>query len=161
MNQNEIDLFLSWLDKKPIKITLLLDSKKDGDLTNTFYNKCGGKSPTVVFVKTTKGYRFGGYSSISWKDQNGSFSSDKNNFIFSLDKKKKYKIKNPDKAIQTYSSYFGFGGGCDFLIENNYSSNNYNYVNNNGTYDTTETYELNFGEYYFTVSSYEVYQIDY
>ena len=30
VNQNEIDLFLSWLDKKPIKITLLLDSKKTG-----------------------------------------------------------------------------------------------------------------------------------
>ena len=89
MNKNEFDLLLSWLEKKPNKITLLLDSLKDGDLLSTFYNKCGGKSPTIVLVKTKKGHRFGGYSSISWKNQKGKISSDKSNFIFSLDKKKK------------------------------------------------------------------------
>ena len=161
MERNEVELILFWLEKKPKNITLLLDSKKDGDLTSTFYNKCGGKSPTIVFVKTTKGFRFGGYSTIPWKDQNGNYSSDKNNFIFSLNKKKKYQILKPENAIDTTSSYFAFGGGSDFYIENNCTSKNNNYVNNCGTYDTTETYELNGGERNFTVSSYEVYQIDY
>ena len=67
INKEEIDLFMNWLDQKPKKIKLLLDSKIDGDLTQTFYNKCGGKFPTVVFVKTTKGKRFGGYCSIGWE----------------------------------------------------------------------------------------------
>ena len=35
-----------------------------------------------------------------------------------------------------------------------------NYNQNTGTYETTKQYELN-GEYNFTVSSYEVYQIEY
>ena len=78
-----------------------------------------------------------------------------------IDNKKKYKIKNPNNAIQTDSGYFAFG--CtysDFLINNNCTSNAVSYNNNVGTYETTKQYELN-GEYNFTVSSYEVYQIEY
>jgi len=160
LKKGEMDLFLSWLDNKPKKIKLLLDSKIDGDLTSTFYNKCSGKYPTVVFVETTKGHRFGGYSSIPWENLNGGFKEDKKNFIFSLDKKKKYNIKNPKSAIQTSSSYFAFGGGSDFIVDNNCTSTNSNYNNNSGTYNTTETYELNGGEYNYTVLSYEVYQIE-
>ena len=161
INKDEIDLFMNWFDKKPTKIKLLLDSKIDGDSTQTFYNKCSNKFPTVVFVKTTKGRRFGGYCSIGWEKTNGSFKKDINNFIFSLDKKKKYKIKQPEYGIRTSSDHFAFGGGCDFVIYNNCTSNNNNYNNNNtGTYETTEKYELN-GEEYFTVSSYEVYRIEY
>ena len=160
LNKNEIELFLSWLEKKPKEIKLLLDSRIDGDLTKTFFDKCSGKFPTVVFVKTTKGRRFGGYSSIPWKDLNGGFNRDEKNFIFSLDKQKKYSIIKPEKAIQTHPSYFAFGSGSDFLVNNNCTSNNISYNNNAGAYNTTENYELN-GEYNYTVSSYEVYQIEY
>ena len=160
INKDEIDLFMNWFDKKPTKIKLLLDSKIDGDSIDTFYNKCLYKFPTVVFVKTTKGRRFGGYCSIGWENANGKFKKDINNFIFSLDKKKKYKIKKPEYGIHTYSTYFAFGGGSDFYIYNNCTSDNSSYNNNIGTYETTEKYELN-GEYNFTVSSYEVYQIEY
>ena len=160
LNKDEMELFFSWFDNKPKKIKLLLDSKIDGDLTSTFYNKCSGKYPTVVFVKTTKGRRFGGYSSVPWQDLKGGNIEDKKSFIFSLDKKKKYNIKNPKSAIQTSSSYFAFGGGSDFYVFNNCTSNNNNYNNNSGTYNTTETYELNGGERNYIVSSYEVYQIE-
>ena len=160
INKDEIDLFMNWFDKKPTKIKLLLDSKIDGDSTQTFYNKCSYKFPTVVFVKTTKGRRFGGYCSIGWENANGNYKKDINNFIFSLDKKKKYKIKKPEYGICTSSDYFAFGGGSDFVIYNNCTSNNSSNNNNGGTYETTEQYELN-GESNFTVSSYEVYQIEY
>jgi hypothetical protein len=160
INKDEIDLFMNWFDKKPTKIKLLLDSKIDGDSTQTFYNKCSNKFPTVVLVKTTKGRRFVGYCSIGWENTNGNPKKDINNFIFSLDKKKKYKIKKPEYGIYTSSDHFAFGGGFDFVIYNNCTSNNSSHNNNSGTYETTEQYELN-GEYYFTVSSYEVYQIEY
>ena len=160
LNKDEIELFFSWLDNKPKKIKLLLDSKIDGDLTSTFYNKCSGKYPTVVFVETTKGHRFGGYSSIPWQNLNGNFKEDEKNFIFSLDKKKKYNIKNPENAIQTNSNYFAFGGGSDFYVYNNCTSTNNNYNDNSGTYNTTEKYELNGGERNYTVLCYEVYQIE-
>ena len=61
-------------------------------------------------------------------------------------------IKDPKNAIQTHSSYFAFGGGSDFLVHNKCTSCTNNYNSNSGTYNTTETYELN-GEYNYTVSS--------
>ena len=138
-----------------------MNSRIDGDKTETFYNKCAGKYPTIVFVKTTKGHRFGGYSSIPWKNRNGLIFRDEKNFIFSLDKQKKYNIKNADKAIQTNSTYFAFGGGSDFYVYDKCTSYTGNYNKNSGTYNTTEQYELNGGENCYIVSSYEVYQIEY
>jgi hypothetical protein len=158
INKTEISSFLSWLENKPKEIRLLLDSNIDGDLTETFYKKCSGKSPTIVLVKTTKGYRFGAYSTIPWNNQKNNFSSSSKNFIFSLDKNKKYSILKSGFAIQTNDDYFGF---FDFYIYNNCTSVNKNFVNNASYYDTTEKYEINFGNQSFTVLSYEVYHIIY
>ena len=158
INKNEISSFLSWLENKPKEIRLLLDSNIDGDLTETFYKKCSGKSPTIVLVKTTKGYRFGAYSTIPWKNQKQKFNSSGKNFIFSLDKNKKYSILKSGFAIQTNDDYFGF---FDFYLYNNCTSVNKNFVNNESYYDTTEKYEINFGNQNFTVLSYEVYHIIY
>jgi hypothetical protein len=158
IKKNEINLFLSWLEKKPKETILLLNSNIDGDLTQTFYFKCSGKSPTIVLVETTKGYRFGAYSTIPWENQKTKFSSSNKNFIFSLDKKKKYPILKTEFAVQTNDDYFGF---FDFYLYNNCTSVNKNFVNNASYYDTTEKYEINFGNQNFTVLSYEVYHIIY
>ena len=160
INKDEVDLFINWLERKPTRIKLLLNSKTDGDSIDTFYSKCSNKFPTVVFVKTTKGRRFGGYCSVGWENKNGEFIKDLHSFIFSLDNKKKYNIKKPEEAIVTGSDEFAFGKGSDINICNNCTSNNENYNDDAGTYETTEENELN-GERNFTVSSYEVYQIEY
>ena len=161
VNKEEIEAIYNWLDNKPKNCKLLLDSKKDGDKTSTFYEKCGGKSPTIVLVKTTEGKKFGGYTSIPWESK-GKISKDNNSFIFSLNKMKKYKIAKPENAIQTDSNYFAFGGNhSDFHIGNNCHSTNNNYCNHcRGTYCNAELYELNGSKSNFTVSSYEVYQIE-
>ena len=62
-----------------------------------FFNKCGNKSPTMIFIKTTENLRFGGYTNEIWP-KNGS-KKDENSFIFSLNKKKKYKVINSKYAI--------------------------------------------------------------
>ena len=71
-----------------------------------------------------------------------------------------FHIKKPEEAIVTGSDEFAFGKGSDINICNNCTSNNENYNDDAGTYETTEENELN-GERNFTVSSYEVYQIEY
>ena len=65
VQSDEIDLILSWFEKKPISFNLLLDSNKDGDIMNQFFNKCGNKSPTMIFNKTTENLRFG-YTNEIW-----------------------------------------------------------------------------------------------
>ena len=157
----DIDLILSWFDKKPIKFNLLLDSKIDGDLNLTFYNKCFNKCPTMIFVKTTDNLRFGGYTSVLWPEND--YSTDYKSFHFSLDKRKKYKIKKDaeKKAIYFSKGYcFCFGCECDLYIRDKCSTNNGNYVGN-GSYDLKNEYELNNGKKSFLVSSYEVYHVEY
>ena len=85
--------------KKTNKNKIIIDSKTDGDSIDTFYSKCSNKFPTVVFVKTTKGRRFGGYCSVGWENKNGEFIKDLHSFIFSLDNKKNIISKNLKKLL--------------------------------------------------------------
>ena len=66
VQSDEIDLILSWFEKKPISFNLLLDSNIDGDSMNAFYNKCENKYPTIIFIKTTENLRIGGYTNVIW-----------------------------------------------------------------------------------------------
>lgn len=111
-------------------------------------------------MKTTEGNKFGGYASIPWN--NNGTSKDNNSFTFSLNKMKKYNILKPEKAIQTSNSYFAFGEGNSYIyIKNNCHSTNDNYCDDyDKIYSATERHELNGGKKNFTVSSYEVYQIE-
>ena len=153
------DTIMTWFEKKPSQFNKLLDSKIDGDSTNAFENKCAKKCPTMVFVKTTNGYRFGGFTTIIWT--NNSFGKDNKAFLFSLDRKEKYNITNENYANYLYSgSYFHFGGPA-LYIYNNCTSNKSNYVSTNSYTTVPANYAINGGEQYFTVSSYEVYQIEY
>ncbi len=154
VQSNEIELILSWFEKKPISFDLLLDSKIDGDSMNAFYNKCENKYPTMIFIKTTENLRFGGYTNEIWP-KSGS-KRDENSFVFSLNNKKKYKIINPESAIGVYQNYwFSFGNGNDLYLYNNC------FTSGGGTskafYDIQT--ELNGGKDSFKVSIYEVYHV--
>ena len=154
------DTIMTWFEKKPSQFNKLLDSKIDGDPTNAFENKCAKKCPTMVFVKTTNGYRFGGFTTIIWT--HGSYGKDNKAFLFSLDRKEKYNITDENNANYLNSgSYFYFGGGADLILFNNCTSNKSNYVSNVSYTTVPANYAINGGEQYFTVSSYEVYQIEY
>ncbi len=160
IQSNENELIYKWLDNRiPISVKLLLNAKIDDNFYKSFFDNCGNKTNTMIFIKTSDGERFGGYTSIKWPTKG--CSKDDNSFLFSLDKKEKYKIIKPEHAIQTESSYFAFGRGSDFYVYNNCKSYQSNYVNGTGTYDKIKNYELNGGERNFTVSRYEVYQIEY
>ena len=159
LNNESKKMLLSWLPRKPIKITLLLNSNIDGDSTSTFMDKCSGKCPTLAVIKTTKGNIFGGYTTQLWKQGK---VQDCNAFVFSIDKKKKYNIKNPEYAIGFENNYFWmFGYSYNTIVcRNNCTKTNDNYVDNK-TYDIPEQYELNEGERNFTVKSFEIYYIEY
>ena len=153
------DTIMTWFEKKPSQFNKLLDSKIDGDSTNVFQNKCAKKCPTMVFVKSTNGYRFGGFTTIIWT--NGSFGKDNKAFLFSLDRKEKYNITNENYANYLESgSFFQFGSPA-LRLYNNCTSNKSNYVATNSFTTVPANFAINGGEQYFTVSSYEVYQIEY
>ena len=161
IKKDEENLITSWFDKIPSKFNLLLDSKRDGDSTSTFYQKCEKKSPTILFFKTTNGARFGGYATKFWNESKEGIIEDNKSFLFSLDRKEKYKVNNSKSALCCRKDFFQFGRCC-FRICNNCTSVNSNYINNGNIYFyIPDNYGLTGGEQYFTISSYEVYQVEY
>ena len=67
LTKNECYLLYNWLNKnKNLKFIKLYSTKKDGDNPSKFHEKCDGKNPTITIIKTKKGYRFGGYTTIPW-----------------------------------------------------------------------------------------------
>jgi len=154
-------IILSWFDKKPSKFNLLLDMKKDGDSINTFDQKCGNKAPTILFFKTNSGARFGGYTTQFWPTDG--YKKDENSFVFSLNKKEKYKVikKNTSYAIVGRQDYYQFGSCC-FRIYDKCSSTNKNFINKlKDYYDIPDNFGLTDGENKFIISTYEVYQIEF
>ena len=160
----EKDLVYSWINpNKKVNLNLLYDSNKDGFKAATFHSLCDGKGATITFIESTLGYRFGGYTTVSWDQSINNYKSDANSFIFSLSHKRKFKVTNTQYSIYSHSSNGPtFGGGCDFIIYNDCNLNNSCYSNFGHSYSKEEiqdpkTYLA--GAYNFTVKRIEVYQV--
>ena len=161
LNEEEKKLLINWLNFKPKSINLLLNSNKDGDTKEAFHRLCDGKCPTIGIIETTKGHKFGGYTTKTWNgNQNESNCiSDNYAFIFSLDNKKKYNVINSNKAIGTGNGwllFFGYGENSIVTYDNG-CHNEQNYISK-GAYNFDIQNE-NGGNHNFTMKSYEVYEI--
>ena len=156
-SNDEKKLILFWLKKRFIKTNLLFNSKFDRDLLSIFFKKVENKFPTLIIIKTTNNYIFGGYTSIAWKCD-GIWYSDKDSFIFSFYTKNKYEVKNINLSEHIFGRYDLIQFGKDIRIYDKCTSNNQNYVGKE-FYNSPDNYQINGGNQYFTVSSYEVYEI--
>ena len=146
-----------------IKYNLLYKASKDGDSSETFHNKCDKKGGTITFIKTENGKIIGGYSSISWENKGG-FKKDENAFLFSLENKKKFILKNKtDNFAVCHLKQFGpiFGEGADLLVHNHSLENNksftklFSYKSN----DDGKNLLNGVNKTFFKIVDYEVYQI--
>ena len=158
IQENENELISKWFgDKNPISAKLLLDAKIDDNFYQTFFEKCGNVPNTMIFIKTTEGERFGGYTSVIWP--NDGKSKDTESFLFSLSKKEKYKVINSDNAIDVVKNdYISFGCGHDLWIYNGLKSNGGGTGQTN--YDIPgHRCSLNRGKNYFEILNCEIYQI--
>jgi len=164
-NKEEENLILNWIKPNTkMKFNLLYKVSRDGDRISTFTEKVSNKYPTLILIKTNDNYKFGGYTSQQW-NMTGRYTyvKDELAFIFSLNKKKKYSIKNNNVsyAICGDPNHFAFGGGHDFCIWDQCTKNNnsQSYNGNSHTYNTTEYYELTEGKNNFYVYECEVYHV--
>ena len=129
---NEDFSFINSLFSDKCRFNLLYKATRDGSYPEDFHRKCDNKGPTITLIKTNDNRKFGGY--ISKDRQYGNrvevYVKDKNAFIFSIDKKKKYNIKDGNTDAFTYSSVRGpnFTNGLGFF-NNNDSGNMFLPVN--------------------------------
>ena len=129
---------------------------------NNFFSHCTGKKNLLFLVEDKKGNKFGGYMSSTLINNKNANIEDKNAFIFSIQKRKKFKVKNTSKAIYITDGYFicfgGDSGGNDLYIGYNngknggmnkkdtYNDMNYDITNNQNTFQIEDfkVYELSF-----------------
>jgi len=91
------------------KLDLLYRGTRDGSSSEVFHEKCDNKGPTLCLYKNEFGNIFGGYASISWKNQGGTQSA-KDSFIFTLTnifgiEPTKFTGKNSEKNVRHSSNY--------------------------------------------------------
>ena len=158
VQSNEIDLILSWFDKKPKSFNLLLDVNIDDNFLNNFFEKCENKCPTMIFIKTTDNLRFGGFTNKIWPKDG--IEKDEKSFLFSLSKRQKYKIKDQNNAISaSENNWISFGYGMDLYLYNHLSSQG------GGTskfyYDIPGSHYLNGSKSDFKLLNCEIYEIEY
>ena len=144
-----------WIGKE-FSTKLLFSTSKNGFEPSTFHNLCDNKGPTIIFIETTEGNIFGGYTELDW-DISSKYKTDESTFLFSINKKEKYKRRNNLCSIycrKDLAPSFGGNASPDIYCMGNckrggiYSSN---------TFATKE--ELNNGESSFEVKEMEVFQI--
>ena len=106
-------LIKEWLNNRDFKAELLFRKTRDGSEVDDFHKKCDNKGITIIFIETTKGYKFGGYTELQWERKGGS-KKDKSTFIFSLNNKQKYTAKNDNGTIYCDNSYCPWFGSSSY-----------------------------------------------
>ena len=162
ININEINMFLDEFQKhdnfknKKIDFKLIYKATKDGNLLKNLHDKCDYKENCIVFIKDNNGKRFGGYTQIGFSSENEE-KKDNNAFVFLLDSKKIFNIKNGEIAIYCDSSLIGFKNTIYFhqgdLFNNSYTANGWSYIMKG--YELTKDYSN------IKIKEIEIYQIIY
>ena len=169
--QKEIELIIEWVSPsllnlpnppKVLRTKLVYKSEVDGDKSSIFHEKCDNIGPTITIIQTKDGYRYGGYTSVSWEGpEQPEFKVDQDAFIFSFDTVKKYECLDPEKSI-TCCNLFGpnFGEGTIFIPDNFLNETNAFYQWPS-VYNLSEKDELTFGKNNkIEIKEYEVYAIE-
>ena len=87
-----ITYFQNTKNIKKIVFNLLYRGTRDGKNSVNFFEKYVGKKDQLIFIQTTKGEIFGGYTEIGFHDE-GKSIKDNNCFLFSYQKKKYIRLK--------------------------------------------------------------------
>jgi hypothetical protein len=116
-----------WINISALKATLLWRGTRDGFSSSKFHSRCDNKGATFTVIKSSDGYIFGGYLSVSW-NSSGNFISDSQAWLFSLNlpyiNLVKLKCKSPAEAACGNSECGPtFGGGNDISVSSDCNGN--------------------------------------
>ena len=112
------------MNKKIKEIKKLYQATKDGGDSKIFHSKCDNIPNTLVLIKSEGQKRFGGFTPIPWKSEEiwkYIQDSEMKTFVFSLDNKRIYNLKNEKVDSVYHEKNCGpcFGNGWDIGFEGN------------------------------------------
>ena len=143
---------------------LIYQASKDGFSANDFHSKVDNTTGTLTVIKTTKGFVFGVFASISWGYQYG-LINDANALMFSL--VNSYNIPIKLRKLNEYVIDTSVFKGPSFfdisILSYSNISTNYAYVSSSQISTSITIDDMNsflVGGNTFLVSQIEVYQLD-
>ena len=77
-----LNLIFEWSGFK--NMVLLYRGTKDGMNSKNFHKKCDNQGKTITLFRNIKGNIFGGYASIPWSTESGTWKSAPESFVFTL-----------------------------------------------------------------------------
>ena len=116
------------MDSKIKQIKKLYQATIDGGEPSIFHIKCDGIRNTLIIYQSKGNRRFGAFASESWEN-NDSNKSDKNCFLFSIDRKKIFSIKDNkdyftiDNSPNLGPTFSHKGTYCIELFGNSFDNN--------------------------------------
>lgn len=157
------------------KLELLFRASEHSFSSSLFHKKCDNQGPLLIFAKTKEGRVFGGYIGIGIDKNKKGFFKAPMSFIFSLDKKAKIPLINPDSQFAVYVSEDSgpswgcgpdlcIGDGCDKNLNSkstlgvDYNLTDSDAVLSQGS-EKTRTFLAGYNE--FNVYEYEVFKISF
>ena len=116
--------------------SLLWRGTRDGFEAKTFNRLCDGQGKTLLVIKNTEGWIFGGFTSVTWSSPSeDEFKTDSTVFLFTLTnpsaKPLKLEVTRQKKAVWHCSSQgpiFGTGPDLIVLDESNADRDSYMYL---------------------------------
>ena len=159
-NTAEIEMLTKKINKRNKKLTLnlLYKATVDSDKASAFHEKCDSAQSSLILIETTKGVRFGGYTTCSWKGDCID-KRDEDAFVFSLDKMKIYDNIPGEDAIGCYPKFGPIFLGCQIRIYDNAFVKGGTTFEKGLNFNTEEDFELNLGERVYGVKEVEVYDV--
>jgi regulator of replication initiation timing len=148
LNKDHISKLTEWTGRKTWR--LIYRGSQNGWSAANFHNCCNNKGESIVVIRSSEGYIFGGYCPVSWTSSN-QYINTNNAWLFSMSSPNgTYYVKlpvtqNQGNSIYDHSGYGPtFGSNHDLHINNNPTSNS-NYSNLGGSYSYSPL-----GRQYFT-----------
>jgi len=165
-NETDFDFLLNKLSKyNPTSYKIIYKSSIDGDNVKTFHSNCDGEENTLIIIETTKGLKFGGFTSVGF-DNTGYELRDDNAFLFSIDRQKVYDIIPGNNAIYCNRKFGPIfcskpdSTAYSIFIPDNYLKNKSTTTKKCFCYKMDDNFELNNGTKEFQVKELEVFRLD-
>ena len=145
--------------KENVNLKQVYKATRDGDVNlHTFIDNKG----PIVMVILANGKIFGGYTSLSW-NQDGTFRTDKEAFLFSISDNYKLPInqgKNYWAIYAVVNSYTYMGYPSDLIIQKNFLNNTQNTAYNvDSTYPNRTPNQFLAGAKLFKIDELEAYTV--
>ena len=139
---------------KAIKI---FRATENGDQADTFHSICDNNTNVIVLIKTKDNSKFGGFTSKGFNSNNVD-RVDNSAFVFSIDKKEIYPVKNDEKAISCYRNIGPSFTQIIYIPDRFFSGYSHTYIKQLN-YKTNEDYQLNHGNKYFKIEELEILEL--